>query len=118
MNSLYKTTTHLFAFASVCTGLIADQTLSDEAFFEEDLEGVIEVSDPIEPVNRVIFKFNDIFITKLLSPVSKGYKAVTTPTIRQGAHNVFYNLRYPIRLSGNLLQGRLMALGRRPVALR
>lgn len=108
MNSHCNTkTVYLLAFAAVSSTLAAQDTLSDEAFFEEDLEGVVEVSDPIEPVNRVIFKFNDFFLTNVMKPISKGYNAVTTKTIRQGADNFFYNLRYPVRVSGNLLQGRL-----------
>lgn len=106
MNSHYKKTAYLLAFAAASSTLAAEETLSDEEFFEEDLEGVVEVSDPIEPVNRVIFKFNDFFITYVMKPVSKGYQAVTTKTIRQGADNFFYNLRYPVRVSGNLLQAR------------
>lgn len=106
MNLLSKPSAYLLAFSAVVSCLSAEDTFSDEAFFEEELEDVVEIYDPIEPVNRVIFKFNDFFVMNVMKPVSKGYTAVTTKTIRQGAHNVFYNLRYPVRVSGNLLQWR------------
>jgi len=81
--------------------------LSEEELFEEDLGDSIEVSDPLEPVNRVFFKVNDFFLTKVADPIASTYEWIMPDTAEVGASNFFRNLRYPIRLTGNLLQGRL-----------
>lgn len=79
---------------------------------EDDLYGDFEdetqvVSDPLQPINRVIFKFNDFVYVKVVRHVANGYAAITPDFIEKGASNFFQNLRYPVRLAGNLLQGRI-----------
>ena len=62
------------------------------------------VADPLAPVNRVMFQFNDKLYFWLLKPVSKGYGKVVPHVARTGIKNFFYNLRAPIRIAGSLLQ--------------
>lgn len=62
--------------------------------------------DPLEPVNRVTYQFNDAVDTVLLKPVARGYKAVTPSLVRQGVGNFFTNLGYPFVIFNNLLQGK------------
>ncbi|HKL63208.1 MAG TPA: VacJ family lipoprotein [Woeseiaceae bacterium] len=62
--------------------------------------------DPLEPVNRVTYQFNDTFDRFLLKPVAKGYKKVTPSLVRQGVGNFFGNLGYPFVIFNNLLQGK------------
>lgn len=81
--------------------------LTEEDLYAEDLPNAVVVSDPFESVNRVTFQFNDFVYMKLLQPVAKGYTTVTPEPVQRGAINFFQNLKYPIRLAGNLLQGRL-----------
>jgi len=64
----------------------------------------IEVYDPIEPVNRGIFWFNDQVDVYFLEPVAKGYKYVTPKFFRTGVSNFFGNLRYPSLLVSDLVQ--------------
>lgn len=80
--------------------------LSEEALFEEDLEEAPMVSDPLEPVNRVVFRLNDYAYTYVAEPVADVY-GLAPPTARLGIRNFFNNLQYPVRLAGNLLQGRV-----------
>jgi len=84
----------------------AEGYLSEEDFYEEEIEGTIDVSDPLEPINRYTFKFNDFVYLNLVQPLADGYQAVTPDPVEEGANNFFYNLKYPVRLAGNLLQGR------------
>ncbi|MGB0416111.1 MAG: MlaA family lipoprotein [Coraliomargarita sp.] len=83
-----------------------DDVLSEEELFEEDLGESIDVKDPLEPVNRVIFKFNDFVYTNVADPVANTYEYVMPDTAQKGAGNFFHNLKYPVRLVGNLLQGK------------
>ncbi len=79
----------------------------DEAFFYEDVSETEASYDPFESLNRYTFEFNDFVYMNLLQPFVDGYTAVTPDPIEEGARNFFDNLRYPVRLVGNLLQGRL-----------
>ncbi len=66
----------------------------------------VEVSDPLEPVNRAIFKFNDVVYEHALWPVARGYEKAVPGDVRTAVSNAFNNLRYPVRLVGSLLQGK------------
>ena len=63
------------------------------------------IGDPLEPINRVIFAFNEFFYAMLLRPVSELYRGFVPPPIRRAVGNVLDNLRTPIVLANDLLQG-------------
>ncbi len=63
--------------------------------------------DPFEPVNRVVYKVNDFGDRYLARPVAKGYEKVTPRVLRLGVSNFFDNLRYPITIVNDLLQGKI-----------
>ena len=84
-----------------------DAYLSEETLYTEDMSATAAVPDPFEPVNRVTFGFNDFVYTKLVQPLADGYTAITPDPVEESARNFFDNLNYPVRLAGNLLQGRL-----------
>ena len=81
--------------------------LSEEALYTEDVSPDGGIADPFEPVNRVTFRFNDFVYTNLVRPLADGYTAITPDPVEKSASNFFDNLNYPVRLAGNLLQGRL-----------
>lgn len=64
-------------------------------------------SDPLEPFNRTMYKFNEKLDAYVLKPVAKGYRAVTPVPVRQGVSNFFSNLREPIAFLNSALQGKL-----------
>ena len=64
----------------------------------------IAVSDPIEPVNRAFFYFNDKLYFWVLEPVSKGYSYVVPQVARRDVKNFFSNIATPIRLVNCALQ--------------
>jgi phospholipid-binding lipoprotein MlaA len=64
-----------------------------------------EINDPIEPVNRAIFAFNNVFDRFLFEPVAKIYDAVFPGFVKDGVQNFMRNLRSPIIVANNLLQG-------------
>ncbi|MGE5285173.1 MAG: VacJ family lipoprotein [Actinomycetota bacterium] len=69
------------------------------------------IADPIEPVNRAIFTFNDKAYFWFFKPVAKGYNAVVPQSVRVAVRNFFSNLSTPIRVANNLLQGEFRATG-------
>lgn len=86
----------------------ADDFLNDESY--ED-KASTDVADPIEPVNRAVFAFNDKVYTWVLDPVATGYSKVLPADIRGCIGNFFYNLGEPVRSANCLLQGRFRDSG-------
>ena len=48
--------------------------------------------DPLEGVNRTIFKFNDTIDQYALKPVAKGYVYITPQPVRDSVTNFFSNI--------------------------
>lgn len=64
------------------------------------------VPDPLEPLNRMVWGFNDGLMTGVIKPTSKVYRFVVVKPVRTGIGNFGKNLTYPGRLINNLLQGK------------
>ena len=69
------------------------------------------VPDPLEPWNRFWFSFNDYAYEYVFRPLHKGYALIVPQPVRRGIGNFFYNLRAPVRVVNNLLQGKGKAAG-------
>lgn len=67
--------------------------------------------DPFEPVNRVVFRFNDTLDTYALKPLAQGYQKVTPDYVEQRVSNVFANFGDVVNLANGLLQGKLHDAG-------
>lgn len=67
--------------------------------------------DPWEGFNRVVFRFNDRVDRYALKPVAKGYRKVTPRPVRTGITNFFRNLKMPVVMLNDLLQGKPRAAG-------
>ena len=63
--------------------------------------------DPLEPVNRGVYQFNEGVDTMFLKPVAEVYQAVIPPVARMGVNNVFSNLNDVVVALNNLLQGKV-----------
>lgn len=80
--------------------------LLDEDFYEYQEEyNRKQIYDPLEPLNRVFFMFNDKLYFWVLKPVKTGYSYVIPADLREALGNFFNNLAAPIRVVNNLLQG-------------
>ena len=64
-----------------------------------------DVGDPLEPLNRVIFGINDFLQKILFRPMAEIYVALLPEFVRDGVRNVLNNLRTPVVLANDLLQG-------------
>ncbi|MBN2126743.1 MAG: VacJ family lipoprotein [Deltaproteobacteria bacterium] len=84
--------------------LLAMEKTGKEPMGEEPPAATI--SDPLEPINRAFFHFNDKLYFWLLEPAARGYRAVVPEHLRVGVGNMFYNLGFPIRFVNCLFQGK------------
>lgn len=74
-------------------------------------EAAETIADPIEPVNRAFFHFNDKLYFWVFKPVATGYKTIIPEDGRVGVRNFFSNFTTPVRLVNCLLQARLKGAG-------
>ncbi len=61
--------------------------------------------DPLESFNRGSFAFNMALDKYLLRPVAKTYRFVTPSFVRTGVTNALENLKTPVTVANDLLQG-------------
>ena len=97
------------------------EDLSDEDLdFEEDLDfleeepeeaEVVLIADPLEPLNRAIFHFNDRLYFWLLKPTARGYNWIFPEDFRVAVRNFFVNLLFPVRFVNSILQGNFRGAG-------
>jgi phospholipid-binding lipoprotein MlaA len=64
-----------------------------------------DANDPIEPVNRAIFAFNEFIYALLIRPMAEFYVLVLPQEARDGVKNFLTNVRTPVVLANDLLQG-------------
>ena len=91
----------------------ADDESGNAAFLDDlDMQDTTpEVRDPLEPVNRFFFHFNNKLYFWALKPVSQAYGAVLPQDVRICIRNAFENLLFPVRFINNLLQGKFKNAG-------
>lgn len=77
----------------------------------DEIEMVV-VHDPVEALNRATFHLNHGIYTVILRPVANTYKFLIPKPVRTGVHNVYENIRYPIRVVNHSLQGKFDRAGR------
>lgn len=65
-------------------------------------------SDPLEPVNRGIYGFNETLDKWVARPVAKGYVNVVPSSARKGVGNFFANATYPTVIFNDFLQGKFL----------
>ncbi len=64
-------------------------------------------ADPLEPINRTIYKFNDTVDKAVIKPVAQGYKAVMPTAGQIMVSNFFSNLDDVVVTANDLLQFKL-----------
>jgi phospholipid-binding lipoprotein MlaA len=73
-----------------------------------DLEAVAEYrtnNDPLEPANRAMYAANDWLDRSVARPVAVEYRNHVPRPVRRGIRNVLNNLRSPVILANDMLQG-------------
>lgn len=62
--------------------------------------------DPLEKMNRAVFRFNQKVDKYFFKPVSEGYVKLLPRPVRTGIKNIFANLWEPTTIVNDLLQGK------------
>jgi phospholipid-binding lipoprotein MlaA len=63
--------------------------------------------DPLEPINRGVYQFNDTVDHLLLRPAAEVYRGVLPQVVRIGISNFFSNINDVLVALNNLLQGKI-----------
>jgi len=80
---------------------------SDFDLLEKELEDrFVEVADPLQPWNRLMFQVNDTLYFWVVKPVAQTYRDVTPEPARVGIRNFFDNAGTPAHYVNCLLQGK------------
>jgi len=101
---LLRSSAHLALALTLGLGLAGCATRPDPG----DAEAVAEfnqTNDPIEPLNRAVFAFNEGADTLVIRPAAEAYRLLLPPEVRSAVRNVLANMRTPVILVNDLLQG-------------
>ncbi len=64
-----------------------------------------QISDPFEGTNRTILSINEDIDKAVLEPVARGYRYVAPKPVRSSVRNFLRNLKSPVIMGNELLQG-------------
>lgn len=67
------------------------------------------INDPLEPMNRAIFDFNQALDKNAIRPVAIAYRDVVPEFARDGLHNAYQNFGEPVVFLNKVLQGEPIA---------
>ncbi len=87
--------------AALVTGCATRPPADDE----EAVAAFEEANDPLEPMNRAIFSFNQFADEILIEPLAIMYRLLVPPEVRTGVGNFLHNMRSPVRFANDLMQG-------------
>ncbi|MGH6944299.1 MAG: MlaA family lipoprotein [Geminicoccaceae bacterium] len=73
---------------------------------------VLDVYDPLEGLNRGVYKFNAVFDRYLFLPAVRAYEIVTPEFVQERISDFFSNLTEPFSFANSLLQGKGARAGR------
>lgn len=93
-------------FFRACLSLLACAVLAACSSTGPVREADTGSRDPLEGLNRAVYKFNDVADEYVIKPVAKGYKYVTPQLVRTGVTHFFFNLGEPLNVVNGLLQGK------------
>lgn len=92
-------------FARADNGLEVQGPTLQIAVEEAAADGEIDVNDPIEPVNRFFFHVMQMIVETMFKPVTLAYIEFTPDIVQEGVDNFLENLKEPVNIANNLLQG-------------
>lgn len=111
-------------FASGCAGIQPTESETGDGGPEErssegqkrddrryDSDSRQRLADPLKPVNRVLFQFNDKLYFWVMKPAAQGYSFVVPRPARKRVGNFFDNIAAPIRIANCFLQLNLKGTG-------
>ncbi len=98
----------LMVTASAALTACATRPPADDPFAVAAFE---EANDPLEPLNRMLFKADQALDKVLVLPIITGYRAVVPDCGRKSVNNFMNHIRSPIILLHDVLQGDVKRAG-------
>lgn len=95
----------LAEYRDALEGLPLDDSWSQLRFERSSLRA-LDVHDPLEPLNRRVYRFNSQLDRHVMVPMVRGYETVTPRFVRSGIRNLFANLADIPNLVNSLAQGK------------
>ena len=95
----------VLAPALLAASLLAGCATRPPASDPEALAEFKQTNDPAEPTNRQLYAVHQGIDKYVLRPVAVGYRNVVPSPIRTGIRNLLGNLRTPVILANDMLQG-------------
>ncbi|WP_029011159.1 MlaA family lipoprotein [Azospirillum halopraeferens] len=80
-----------------CASLPPDDPAARDAYYE--------ANDPLEPINRAIFGFNEAADILILEPAANSYRLLVPDPLRDAVQAFILNLLSPLVIANELLQG-------------
>lgn len=84
-----------------------DDTWEEEDDWDDEWDESDAIADPLEPLNRFFFHFNDKLYYWVLKPVARVYSGIIPEGVQIAVRNFFSNLMTPTRAVNSLLQGQI-----------
>lgn len=81
-----------------------DDAILDDDFYEDNWQDE-EVSDPLEPFNRLMWSINEKLFDFVLKPIASGYASIVPERFQYMVKNFFSNISAPVSLVSSILQG-------------
>lgn len=94
------------------TAIEDDRAGEDTITIDPNVVSYDEYHDPLMPLNRFVFRFNDVLARYALVPLGKGYARVIPEAVDHRVDNFFSNVASPIYAVNNLLQAEPRLSGR------
>lgn len=93
----------VLAFALAVSGCAAPGPAASDSQMAE--AAGLDFNDPLEEVNRSIFRFNQVVDEVVLVPVAKTYRTAVPPPMRASVRDFLQNLNGPVTFVNDVLQG-------------
>jgi phospholipid-binding lipoprotein MlaA len=113
---LLNTVFLISALMCLTVQLTAEQT-KQKAAINNSIPGVpglpelLEIDDPLQGMNRVVFDFNDFVILYGIRPVSVVYNMILPEFLRERIASINDNIQMPRKVISNLIRARWSAAG-------
>ena len=88
-----------------------EQESDDDPLYQDPEVPGVEIADPLEPWNRMMFSFNDKAYFWVFEPIARGYARVVPEGGRVAVSNFFHNALVPVRVVNDVLQWKVKRAG-------
>ncbi|MBE0531884.1 MAG: VacJ family lipoprotein [Rhodospirillales bacterium] len=111
MDTVFKLFSRMIAVTGVAAAFAVALGVGSPAWAEAPQTAQVvadesdDSGDPLEPVNRFLFEFNEIFQMVILRPATGMYQHLIPPAVREAIGHMIDNLKAPVILANDLLQG-------------